>query len=151
VQLIFLEEDLGPRSSGKTSHFHTAVLRICSPWYYGIDPKSWEGMFVAFFSNLLLGLLTSKQFEFKTKLTSIYAFCLFCLVVTLSQTTLLHVVFFGIFRKEINKYISTMKIVRLNTRFEWTPPYVEHFVTHNDFGHINTPSHNEPHNFEHWT
>jgi hypothetical protein len=24
-------------------------------------------------------------------------------------------------------------------------------MTHNDFGHINTPSQNEPHNFEHWT
>jgi len=44
-----------------------------------------------------------------------------------------------------------VKTIRLNTRSEWTPPYVEHFVTHNDFGHINTPSQNEPHNFEHWT
>jgi len=35
----------------------------------------------------------TSQFEFETKLTYIYAFCLFCLVVTLSQTTLLHVVF----------------------------------------------------------
>ncbi len=47
--------------------------------------------------------------------------------------------------------LNTVKTIRLNTCFEWTPPYVEHFVTHNDFGHINTPSHKEPHNFEHWT
>jgi hypothetical protein len=33
-----------------------------------------------FFSNLWLGLLTSIQFQFKTKLTPIYAICLFCLV-----------------------------------------------------------------------
>ncbi len=46
---------------------------------------------------------------------------------------------------------STVKTVRLNTRSQWIPPYVEHFMTHDDFGHINTPSHNEPHNFEHWT
>jgi hypothetical protein len=44
-----------------------------------------------------------------------------------------------------------VKTIRLNTHYEWTPPYVEHFVTHDDFGHINTPSQNEPHNFEHWT
>jgi hypothetical protein len=37
-----------------------------------------------------------------------------------------------------------MKIVRLNIRFEWTPPYIEHFMMQNDFGHINTPSQNEP-------
>jgi hypothetical protein len=46
---------------------------------------------------------------------------------------------------------ATMKTIRLNTCSEWTLSYVEHFVTHNDFGHINTPSQNEPHNFEHWT
>jgi len=34
----------------------------------------------------------------------------------------------------------TMKMVKLNICSEWTPPYVEHFVTHDDFGHINTPS-----------
>ncbi len=44
-----------------------------------------------------------------------------------------------------------VKIVRLNIHYEWTLLYVEHFVTHDDFGHINTPSQNEPHNFEHWT
>ncbi len=45
----------------------------------------------------------------------------------------------------------TVEIVRLNTHSEWTLPYIEHFVTHDDFGHINTPSQNEPHNLEHWT
>ncbi len=50
-----------------------------------------------------------------------------------------------------NTFTLTMKTIRLNTRSKWTPPYVEHFMTNDDFGHINTPSQNEPHNFEHWT
>jgi hypothetical protein len=45
----------------------------------------------------------------------------------------------------------TVKTIRLNICSKWTPFYVEDFMTHNDFGHINRPSQNEPHNFEHWT
>jgi hypothetical protein len=58
--------------------------------------------------------------------------------------------FLGSIEDDMNLY-AIVKTIRLNTRSEWTLPYVEHFVTHYDFGHINTPSQNEPHNFEHWT
>jgi len=58
-----------------------------------------------------------------------------------------HVMMFG--EMDPKEVLNTVKTIRLNTCSEQTPPYVEYFVTHDDFGHINTPSHNGPHNFEH--